>query len=108
MEPYYQAWDVTLFNSDSDALPRTPMEAACHGAIIVASVLYGGLGEFVTHGRNGYLLDQHDPAELARLILQIGQDPAQAATMRQAALLELRCRYSAELGVAFYKEFFGL
>jgi glycosyltransferase involved in cell wall biosynthesis len=108
MQPYYQAWDIVLFNSDSDALPRTPMEAACHGAIIVASVLYGGLGEFVTHGRNGYLLDKHDPVELAWLILQIGQDPNRAAMMRNAALLELSRRYSIELGVAFYKEFFGL
>jgi glycosyltransferase involved in cell wall biosynthesis len=108
MQPYYQAWDIVLFNSDSDALPRTPMEAACHGAIIVASVLYGGLGEFVTHGRNGYLLDKHDPAELAWLVLQIGQDPNQAAMMRNEALLELSRRYSIELGVAFYKEFFGL
>jgi glycosyltransferase involved in cell wall biosynthesis len=108
LRPYYQAWDITLFNSDSDTLPRTPMEAACHGAITVASLRYGGLGEFLVHGRNGYLLDRHDPAELAKLILQTARDPMLAARLRQAALCDLTSRYTPELGVAFYKQFFGL
>lgn len=108
LRPYYQAWDLTLFNSDSDTLPRAPMEAASHGTIIVASLLYGGLGEFVVHGRNGYLLDRHDPAELARLILQIARNPALAEQFRNSALSDLTSRYTVEASVAFYKQFFGL
>lgn len=108
MQPYYQAWDMVLFNSDVDTLPRTPMEAASHGAIVVASLLYGGLAEFVTHGRNGYLLDRHDPAELSKLVVQVAEDPSLAAMLRQEALLELARHFSMDHGIAFYKDFFGL
>ncbi|MBV9247850.1 MAG: glycosyltransferase [Acetobacteraceae bacterium] len=108
LRPHYQAWDLILFNSDCDTLPRAPMEAASHGTIIVASLLYGGLGEFVLHGRNGYLLDRHDPAELARLILQVSRDPSLAMQLRETARSDLTNHYSVEAGVAFYKRFFDL
>jgi glycosyltransferase involved in cell wall biosynthesis len=108
MRPYYRAWDIMLFNSDLDTLPRAPMEAASYGCVLVASLLYGGLGEFVQHGHNGYLIDQHDHDELARLVVALANDGDRAAKFRQVAVRELAERFSPEHEAAFYREFFGL
>lgn len=50
LEPFYQAFDVLFFNSGYDASGLTALEAANHGATVVASVRYGGPGEFIEHG----------------------------------------------------------
>ncbi len=106
MAPYYQAFDVVLFNSDHDALGMTPLEAAGHGACMVASQRYGGLHEAIDHGINGYLHAEHDPAILARDVLKIAADPALAARLRGAARARLLADFSDEAACAFFESFF--
>ncbi|MFN4281742.1 MAG: glycosyltransferase family 4 protein [Alphaproteobacteria bacterium] len=107
LAPHYQAWDALLFNSDFDTLPSAPMEAASHGCVVVASLLYGGLGEFVAHGRNGYLFSRHDDKAMAEALLSIAADPGHAGALRAEALATLRRDFSHERATAFYRGFFG-
>lgn len=76
LSPFYGALDVLLFNSNFDALGRTPVEALCHGVPVVASVTHGGLSEFIRPGRDGFLIDHHDPEALAEEIIRLRSDPA--------------------------------
>lgn len=107
LTPYYQSWDVCLFNSDFDALGRTPMEAASHGCVVAASVHYGGLSEFINHGTNGILLSNHDCETLAREIVTLAKNPDKANDIRQAAAEKLRTDFSPEKAVSFYRSFFA-
>lgn len=66
LSDFYVSLDLLLFNSEADALGRTPLEAMAYGIPVVASVLYGGLVETISNGQNGYLLDEHNVTELSK------------------------------------------
>jgi glycosyltransferase involved in cell wall biosynthesis len=83
IEPLYKSLDVLLFNSDADALGRTPIEALLYGVPVVTSVLRGGLREFVDQGRGGLVLDTHDVDLLTKSVVELLRHPEQA---RQAGL----------------------
>lgn len=106
LEDYYRSWDVLLFNSDFDTLPCAPMEAASFGCLVVASALYGGLGEFLEHGRNGYLFPSHDTRSLAGAIVALARDAALADRLRGAARDTLLSRFSLDRNLAFFWSFF--
>ena len=108
MAPYYQAFDVLLFNSDKDTLPCAPMEAASHGCTVVASLRYGGLGEFLVDGRNGYLIDRHDVAWLADAVCRLAESPQTAQRLREQAAADLTERFSMSRCTAYLRRFFEL
>lgn len=72
---FYSALDILLFNTRFDALGRTPVEALCYDVPVVASVTHGGLDEFIRHGQDGFLIDQHDPQALADEIGRLYNNP---------------------------------
>jgi glycosyltransferase involved in cell wall biosynthesis len=76
MKPFYLSLDVLLFNSDWDALGRTPLEAGTYEVPTVASVLHGGLREVIQSDEVGFLLDKHDEDWLAEKTLLLLKDPA--------------------------------
>ncbi|QVL52045.1 MAG: glycosyltransferase [Cyanobium sp. M30B3] len=85
MRPLYAALDILLFNSDWDALPTTPIEAAVHGVPVVSSVLHSGLAEVLQPDVDAVLLERHDVAALASAALHILADlDAAAARASQA------------------------
>lgn len=104
---YYRAFDVLLFNSNFDALGRTPGEAMGYGVVPVCSVKYGGLPELVEHERNGFLIEEHDPAQLAGFILRLYESPGLAAEMVAAGKETLATKYSKEAAIGYYRERFG-
>lgn len=71
---FYLSLDVLLFNSDWDALPRTPLEAGAYGVPAVASALHGGLSEVIASSRVGFLIDRHDEDWLASKTLELLSD----------------------------------
>lgn len=107
LRKYYKASDVLLFNSDFDTLPCVPMEAAGYGCLVVASLTYGGLAEFIEHEITGFLFNRHDTDRLASSILGIAHDGVLSRNLREAAVQKLKHDYSMENGLAFYKDFFG-
>lgn len=104
---HYRAWDVLLFNSDFDTIPCTSMEAASYGCPTVASLAYGGLGEFIDHGRNGFLFPGHDTGQLAAAVVSLARDAALARRIRAAARDTLATRFSLDAALSFYRSFFG-
>jgi glycosyltransferase involved in cell wall biosynthesis len=95
MDRFYSALDVLLFNSDWDALGRTPVEAAAHGVPVVASVAHGGLREVHRDGVDAFVLESHDIEELCGRILDL-QDEQLAAKMVESARRHLAANYSPE------------
>lgn len=81
---FYSALDVLLFNTNFDALGRTPVEALSYGVPVVASVTHGGLSEFIRHEQDGFLIDQHDPQILAGAIVRLKNDPAYRTACAQS------------------------
>jgi glycosyltransferase involved in cell wall biosynthesis len=78
LNDFYQAIEVLLFNSEWDAMGRTPLEAMAHGVPVVASVLNGGLGEIINDPSIGMLLGSHDVSRLASEVIAILSDPDRA------------------------------
>jgi glycosyltransferase involved in cell wall biosynthesis len=106
LAPYYRAFDILLFNSDFDALGRTPGEAMGYGVLPVASVKYGGLPELVKHGLNGYLIDRHDADELAEFVVRLHESTGMRADMIAQGRDILQRLYSTEAAVGFYRDRF--
>jgi glycosyltransferase involved in cell wall biosynthesis len=82
---FYLSLDVLVFNSDWDALGRTPVEALALGAPVIASVKNGGLAEVIRDDRFGFLTDRHDIAWMNSKLLQLRSDPALKASIASAA-----------------------
>ncbi len=71
LSDFYLALDVMLFNSDYDAMGRTPLEAMSFGVPLVASVVHCGLPEVVDSDEVGFLLRDHDVAKLSGKVVQL-------------------------------------
>jgi glycosyltransferase involved in cell wall biosynthesis len=106
MDTYYRAWDVLLFNTDFDALGCTPLEAAAHGCLGVASCVHGGLHEFLQDGQTGFILNRHDPEKLAAGIIRLAREPGLALAMRQRAIQKLEQEFSHQRALDFYEHYF--
>jgi len=106
MNPYYRAWDVLLFNTDFDALGCTPLEAAGHGCLCVASCSYGGLSEFLMDGETGFFMKEHEPAKLASAVVRLAQDSSLALALRQQAAAVLELKFNNRDAVQFYEDYF--
>jgi len=68
---FFKSLDVLLFNSDFDALGRTPAEAASYGVPVVGSVIEGGLPELFRSNEEAILLREHDVDKLSEAVLRL-------------------------------------
>jgi glycosyltransferase involved in cell wall biosynthesis len=89
LRPFYQSLDLLLFNSDWDAMGRTPLEALAFGAPVVASVLHGGLAEVLNRESYGPIFTTHDIAELTQAALGILRDKQSALRLAEAGRRQL-------------------
>lgn len=81
---YYSAADVFVAPSLADNLPYTVLEAmACEVPVVASRV--GGIPEEVEDRRSGRLVSPGSWEELGQSLVEILEDPAQAAAMGQAA-----------------------
>jgi len=87
---FYQGLDVMLFNSDWDAMGRTPIEAMTYGVATVASVVHGGLGEILNDRHYAYLYPDHDIARLTATVVQLLRDPEAARALGRAGRERIR------------------
>ena len=73
---YYQAADIYVHPTLNDAFAMAPLEAMAHGLpVIVSSVRYCGLAQFLTHCRDAWILDDpKDSKSLAQAMLRLGND----------------------------------
>lgn len=90
LDLFYQSLDVLLFNSDWDAMGRTPLEAMTCGIPVVASVTHGGLGEIMDSEIHGCFLNEHDLDKLASNVVRFINDPALAKSVGGAGRAKIR------------------
>jgi len=86
---FYKSLDVLLFNSDWDAMGRTPLEAMTYGVPVVASVTHGGLGEIMDSEKHGFFFRDHALEKLAGCIVHLLDDPVLAATTGDAGRMKM-------------------
>ena len=75
---------VTLVPSHSETFGLVALESAASGTPVVAQRV-SGLAESVSHGRSGVLVDSRDPAEWARAIALLLDDPVAYAELSASA-----------------------
>jgi glycosyltransferase involved in cell wall biosynthesis len=85
LRDFYLSVDVLVFNSDWDALPRTPIEALALGTPVVASAEKGGLSEMIRDDRFGFLTNRHDIGWMKSKLLALRADPALKDSIVSAA-----------------------
>jgi len=78
---FYLCLDLMLFNSDWDAMGRTPLEAMAHGIPTVASVTHGGLNEMLNDPRCAFYSTTHDIGQLADVVVKLLRDRQAARAM---------------------------
>ncbi|MAT05675.1 MAG: D-inositol-3-phosphate glycosyltransferase [Acidimicrobiaceae bacterium] len=84
LSTYYRAADVVVVPSRSESFGLVALEAAACGTPVVASAV-GGLQSLVEHGETGFLVPDRDPAEFAKAIARILDEPLLADAMGAAA-----------------------
>lgn len=99
---FYLALDVMLFNSDFDAMGRTPLEAMSYGVPLVGSVVNCGLPEVIDCDDVGILLRNHDIPTLSAHVIRLLRDQESARALGQrgrARVEEISCprRHASEL-----------
>ena len=87
---FYKSLDVLLFNSDWDAMGRTPLEAMTYGVPVVASVTHGGLGEVMDSDQHGFFLGEHDIGKLAGYVIRLLNEPGLAASIGEAGRIKMK------------------
>ena len=90
-----------LFRSsdgDQDGLPNVLMEAA-HQGLALVSTRAAAIGEFVTDGDNGLLVDPAAPDQLARALATMARDPDLRRRLAARAADLVRTRFSYKAGV---------
>lgn len=87
---FYKSLDVLLFNSDWDAMGRTPLEAMTYGVPVVASVTHGGLGEVMDSEQHGFFLGDHEIGKLAGYVIRLLNEPGLAASIGEAGRIKMK------------------
>jgi UDP-glucose:(heptosyl)LPS alpha-1,3-glucosyltransferase len=102
-EFYYAAADAYAGPSLEDAFGIPPLEAmACALPVIVSR--QSGVSELITHGEDGYILeDPEQPEELAPLIAGLYKDQELRERMGRRAA-ETACKYTWEGNAARFRE----
>lgn len=85
LSTYYRAADVVLVPSRSESFGLVALEAAACGVPVVASAV-GGLLSLVDDGSTGRLIEGRDPADYARAVADILDDPVRRRAMSLAAV----------------------
>ncbi len=89
LSSWYRAADVVVVPSRSESFGLVALEAAASGIPVVASAV-GGLLSLVDDGSTGFLVEGRDPADYAKAVARILDDPSMQAAMRTAAVERAR------------------
>jgi D-inositol-3-phosphate glycosyltransferase len=102
---FYRAADVCVVPSRSESFGLVALEAAACGTPVVAAAV-GGLRSLVDDGVTGFLVDGHEPADFAKPLAALLEDPLRAAEMGEAAVARSG-RYSWSITAARLRRLYG-
>jgi len=95
MPAFYRAIDIYLNTSVHEGIPMSILEAMAAGVPVVAPDV-GGIGEIITHGRDGYLISTRDPEAFARCLVPLCESWDLRRQVAEQAAVTVRDRFSAE------------
>ena len=95
IEPLRRSACVTIIASRYENFGLALVEALAFGCPTVASDT-GGNPEILTDGKTGLLVRPDDPADLARAVIELFNDPARASAFGQAGAVDLAARLSPD------------
>ncbi len=87
--------DLFVLPSLSEGLPLSILEAMAAGKPVIASAI-GGNDEVITHGENGFLVPQADPAALTDAIRTVLSDSALARRLAEAGKALVHREFTVE------------
>jgi glycosyltransferase involved in cell wall biosynthesis len=90
---------VTTRNGDSEGTPLAILEAMATGIPVVAT-RHAGIIDAVEHAENGLLCDPFDVDDMARQMIRIAQDPADASRMGANGRRRVLDHYDVRMQVA--------
>jgi len=102
---WYQAFDILLLTSYSEALPLTILEAAACGVPAVATEV-GGVRDVIVPGTTGFIAPSGDATRLAAHVKHLIESPPLRLQMGQAARERVAQFFSLEVMVQQYAELF--
>lgn len=76
VDEYMKASDVLVLASRKEGLPNVVLEAMASGLPVVASRLPGITDYLIDDGRNGRVVEEENPDELAAAVIDLSQDEA--------------------------------
>jgi len=82
--PWFTAMDLFMMSSEFEGLPIALLEAMSMNCV-PACTAAGGIPEVIKDGENGVLVPVQQPMQLVERISQLMQQPAQLASLKQAA-----------------------
>ena len=81
----YQAADLFLLSSDFEGMPNALLEAMTVGLPCISTDCRTGPKDMIRDGENGFLVPVGDTEAMARRLLQLIRDPAEAERLGKAA-----------------------
>ncbi len=94
IQQIYSIMDIYLSTSVVEGTPMAMMEAMAMGVPAVATDV-GGISRIIHHNKNGILLKNNDPWEIAETILMLLRNPSELARLASNAKMTIQQQYSA-------------
>jgi len=91
--PFYSAFDALVLPSSNEGTPVSAIEALAAGRPVVATRV-GGVPDVVRDGKDGFLVETGDTAELANRLAQLARDPELRERMGDAGRARVLPRYA--------------
>jgi colanic acid/amylovoran biosynthesis glycosyltransferase len=86
-------------DEDQEGIPNSMLEAMATGLPVVAT-LHGGIPEAVTSERDGLLVPEHSPEQLAAAILRFMSEPGLLPRGSAGAAASVRAKFGSEAQIA--------
>jgi len=93
--PFYSAFDALVLPSSNEGTPVSAIEALAAGRPVVATRV-GGVPDVVRDGKDGFLVETGDTAELANRLAQLARDPELRERMGDAGRARVLPRYAVD------------
>ena len=95
---------VTSSTGDMEGIPVSLMEAMAMGLITI-STYHSGIPELITNLKNGLLVQEHSPEELAKALINVSNQNVDIESIRKNAKKTVDTHFNQE---KLYKEFVGI
>lgn len=98
--------DIFLLLSDFEGFPLSLVEAMARGCVPVVAEMESGIGEVITSGKNGLIVNGRDYSEWARLLAKLWKDRKRVSQLSKAACKTVQERFTVEHVASQFDELF--